>query len=127
MNTCGDDAEDLRSVICFTSYFDVANHCGRVFGISQTQPRGYEFPTFHDLVPPADLVWSFKRGEVSWEAYRPIYWSHLGSRSDAIVRWIEWVPPTEFTLCCWERSADRCHRSIAAEFLADLGYPVHVV
>ena len=119
--------EDLRSVISFASYFDTNNHCGRVFGISQTQPRGFEFPTFQELVPPADMVWKVKRGELQWDEFSSFYRSILMDRRDGIVAWIDWVPPEEFTLCCWERRPDRCHRSIAAEFISSLGYSVHVV
>ena len=113
--------------ISFAAYFDVNNHVGRVFGISVTQPRGYEFPTFSELVPPSDLVWTAKSGGISWEGYTEIYIAHLELNRERIIQWVEFVPPDEFTLCCWERNPQRCHRSIAAHYLETLGYDVYLL
>ena len=114
-------------MISLTSYFDTNNHVGRVFGISVTQPKGYEFPTFQELVPPSGLVWRTKAGEVSWDEYTIIYIAHLNSVRERIIQWLEFVPPEEFTLCCWERKPERCHRSIAACYLESLGYEVYLI
>ncbi len=57
---------------------------------------------------------------VTWEEYVEIYWSHIVGKVEDISRRLE-LMEGDVTLCCWEKSFKRCHRSIAARLLDILG------
>ena len=67
------------------------------------------------LAPTEDMLKGFRDGELTWDAYRAMYLRDLGCRIQGQAVEME----DGSCLLCSESSADRCHRSLAAEFVAE--------
>ena len=59
----------MTGTIKFAQFFDTDGHIGEVLSIAVKEPKGFEFPKLECLVPPAEIVWGLKRGDISWEEY----------------------------------------------------------
>lgn len=73
------------------------------------------------LAPPADLLKDYRDGNLDWEAYKPRYLAKLKdpkSRQQIKLEAPNWEQP--FCLLCSEPTAEHCHRSLAASYLAKL-------
>lgn len=84
---------------------------------------GYEHQPI--LAPSKELLDGYKKGGVSWDAYEQEYLALLQQR-----RPDEKLSAEEFDggcLLCSEASPTRCHRRLAAEFLADAWGDVKIV
>lgn len=78
------------------------------------------------LAPPDDLLDAYRSKEVAWPEFRSEFDDLLRDREieDRIDRSL-FEEPT--TLLCGERSADRCHRRLVAERLAEAWGDTEVV
>ena len=69
------------------------------------------------LAPTADALDAYRKGRMSWDDYENLYRGLLQQRRVEAV-----LPPSMFdvpsVLLCSEPKPDRCHRRLAAEYLA---------
>lgn len=100
----------------YTSYF--AKYKGKDgVSIATKQPPGCNFPVFQPLVPELDLVWGYKRGQLTEEEYKNTYFKQLSTLDvQHVAKALE-----NKVLLCWEGSDKFCHRHLVAEWLNSHG------
>ena len=78
------------------------------------------------LSPTKEILDDYKKKQIPWEAYEPMFLSLLAERNveNAVDRhWFD-VPTV---LLCSEPTADRCHRRLVAEYLVGKWGPAKIV
>lgn len=93
-------------------------------GISVTVPNWFEGPVYERLVPPADLVERYKKGQVTPAQYFAEYRVQLDALDAESVYWdIYDLAGTERTptLCCWCAPGEFCHRHLVAAWFRHHG------
>jgi len=97
--------------------------------IANSRPPGFATVKYSALTAlrPGKLLRQYNDGELSWDEYRKAYLAQLEDRREFLYRFfVGAVPGTNFTLLCWERDPENCHRKWAAEFLSTLGCEVTI-
>jgi uncharacterized protein (DUF488 family) len=71
-----------------------------------------------ELAPSKEMLRAYQQGEMPWEVYEPAYLALLDGRrvAETLDRRLFDVP---VVLLCSEPEPDRCHRRLAAEYLAE--------
>jgi uncharacterized protein (DUF488 family) len=71
-----------------------------------------------ELAPTKEILRAYQQGDMPWEVYVPAYRALLDERrvADTLDRRLFGVP---VVLLCSEPEAERCHRRLAAEYLAE--------
>ena len=105
----------------YTSYFGKA----RKFPMEQflktaicyKVPRGIGI--WNSVVPPAEIVFGYKRGEVSEDDFEGIYYDMLLSRKTQIKDSLDNMisQGRDIVLMCYEKPDQFCHRHVLAKFL----------
>ena len=89
--------------------------------LTELARSGYEPLT--SLAPTASLLKSYRDKELSWEQYAQAYRKLLEERQPD--RQIDPALLAHGCLLCSEKSPDKCHRRIAAEYLRDAFADTH--
>ena len=106
----------------YTGYYAKLPSDMLVASISNSQPPGCEFPVLSALVPPWDLVSSYKQGTTSWDTFKQAYLAQLDQLPQQI--WDHFSTfPGDLTLACWEAPGKPCHRHILREYMLSKGIP----
>ena len=70
------------------------------------------------LAPSEELLSGYQKKTISWDAYVPILQGQLAERNiEAALDRASFDTPT--VLLCGEPTAERCHRRLVAEYLAE--------
>lgn len=69
-----------------------------------------------DFAPSKELLNGYKDKSISWKEYEIVYNEILIKRN--IIEKIDWVIFENSVLLCSEPTADKCHRRLLAEYLA---------
>lgn len=94
-----------------------------IVSISNSQPKGCNFPTLEALAPPWNLVRSFKSGEISWDVFKSMYTSHLDQLPQRV--WDDFMNFNgDMLMACWEAPSKNCHRHILRDYMRVKGIPV---
>lgn len=112
----------------YTSYFSKwkGNKSPDVVLMATTYYKPYWFggEWFSEMAPSAELVQSYKRGEVTPEQYTEIYLKQLESNQEAILSRIQsFDPQKDYILLCFEGPGRFCHRHVFADWVTTKGYP----
>lgn len=105
----------------YTSYFGAARKFPKdkfiKTAVCYLVPRGIGI--WNSVVPPAELVFGLKRGEITKEYYEDQYYKMLLDRKEQIANNIPYLKNGErdVVLLCYEKPNDWCHRHILARFL----------
>jgi uncharacterized protein (DUF488 family) len=75
---------------------------------------GVQYRVAAELAPPSEMLRAFKARRMTWFAYARTYSELLESRQPAFDR----STLDHACLLCSERTHERCHRSLAASYLA---------
>lgn len=111
------------------SYFEPQNHHGELISISRSRPKNFQnIPTLEFFAPSQDLLnfWKDRSKTAAteelgkyWEEYQSGFLDLLCDRVDTIDRWLSALNSTrDYTLLCWEKAGDFCHRNDVGELLA---------
>ena len=107
-----------------TSYFAAVpqladqypNHA--LVSIARRKPDWLELPTWFQLAPSRNLLWSYKNGDVTEEQFTETYLLRLGMmNAKATVGALVDCYGPRLVLLCWERPYEFCHRKLAARWL----------
>lgn len=118
------------------SYFEPANHHGKLLSISRSRPQFFQnLPTLQFFTPTQELLkfWKAKTKTASaielpqyWQKYQDEFLELLGDRMGEIDAWATQLDPSQdYTLCCWEKTTDaipNCHRNDVGQLL-EARYP----
>ena len=118
-------SEATVPVLYTASFYAPDDWVGTVFRVSRGHPRGrrtqwQKLPFFY---PPLDLFRDYRSGKVSFETLTTEYLRGLDAlvgQSDQFRGWLEGVPVLgPFTLLCFERAGEPCHRRVLADWLLE--------
>ena len=107
------------------SFYTPENWEGRLYRVSRTHPRGkrVQWETLPFLYPRRELLLAYRTGEIDFAAFAHEFRTGLdtGYHGQAQFReWVEGLPGLgKFTLLCFERAGQPCHRFEAARWLLE--------
>jgi hypothetical protein len=109
-------------MIYFTAFSKWEFQFGELQSIAKYPPKSHsDVKTIELFVPNWRAVQKYKnspKSKADWEDYVEAYRKTCRSRWNAIKHWLDNLDPeTDVTLCCWERSPVRCHRSLVAKIV----------
>ena len=111
------------SLLYTASFYASDDWRGVRYRVSRSHPRGRktEWETLPFLYPGRELLVAYRAGILDFEGLSLEYLAGLedGKRkSDKFQRWLDEVPGmSDFTLLCFERAGENCHRRVLAEWL----------
>ena len=113
-------------MIYTASFFNKNNHYGELVAISNGVPRHVIMPDkeIKILAPRWHLVVKLKDYEISWEDFKMEYLEHLERKRWDVCQIFDRYDNKDVTLLCWEKSPEKCHRRLLAEFLKGEGYEI---
>ena len=115
-------------MIYTASFFSPKDYRGRPISIANSKPLGTaEFAgmlTCRSLVPRWSIVDDLKKGRIDWTEYTKLYLDDL--ITDNVIEEVRelYSGVEDITLCCWESSPLRCHRSLAQQWLSEHGFAI---
>ena len=107
------------------SFYSPDNWEGKRFRVSRSHPRGRrtQWETLPFLYPARDLLVAYRAGELNFSAMSAEYRSSLDLRHDEsadLQDWLDRIPDLgDFTLLCFERAGQPCHRVVLADWLLE--------
>ena len=107
------------------SFYAPDNWEGLRYRVSRSHPRGRrtQWETLPFLYPARDLLVAYRAGEVDFAALSAEYRSSLDLRHEEsadLQEWLAVMPDLgDFTLLCFAREGQPCHRIVLAEWLLE--------
>jgi uncharacterized protein YeaO (DUF488 family) len=113
------------------SFYDPQDWVGRTYRISRQHPRGrkVQWENLPFLYPARDLIRDYRGGEIDFAAFAAAYRRGLDERYKELADFQEWMDsigahrrtplPGDFTLLCFERAGQPCHRLVLAQWLLE--------
>jgi uncharacterized protein YeaO (DUF488 family) len=107
------------------SFYQPENWRGRLFRVSRQHPRGrrVQWESLPFFYPTYDIVKAYRQGDIDFQEYTGAYLAQLVQRWDsdqAMRTWVKASPSLgDFTLLCFERAGEPCHRLLLARWLKD--------
>lgn len=113
---------EKKAMIHFTAFSKWECQFGEVQSIAKYPPKSHsQVNTINPFVPSWNAVQSYKNSpkfEADWDKYIDAYRNICRSNWKAIKHWLSNLnPEIDATLCCWESSPIRCHRSLVAKII----------
>ena len=105
------------------SFYQPESWVGRFLRVSRYHPRGrrVQWDSLPFFYPQAELIKAYRSGQIGFDAFTGSYRATLEERyvsNGEIVRWLETITNLgDFTLLCYEREEEPCHRRILARWL----------
>ena len=107
------------------SFYAPGNWEGLRYRVSRSHPRGRrtQWETLPFLYPARDLLVAYRAGELDFAALSAEYRSSLDLRHEESADLQDWLARItdlgDFTLLCFEREGQPCHRVVLAEWLLE--------
>ena len=110
-------------VLYTASFYDSQDWMGRLYRVSRAHPRGRktQWESLPFLYPPRDLLRAYRAGDIGFPDFQRDYLAGLEAaigRAAELQEWLATVPSLDqFTLLCFERAGQACHRRVLARWL----------
>jgi uncharacterized protein YeaO (DUF488 family) len=107
------------------SFYAPEDWRGRAYRISRQHPRGrrVQWESLPFLYPERELIRVYRNGEIDFSRFGEEYRRGLDQQyeqSTAFQEWVRSVPSLgDFTLLCFERVGEPCHRLVLAQWLSE--------
>lgn len=107
------------------SYYAAEDWRGLVFRVSRGHPRGRktQWDTLPFLYPSRALLSAYQGEDLDYSGLESEYRLELEGRNRQLLefrQWLESVPHLgDFTLLCFEKAGEPCHRRILAQWLLE--------
>ena len=107
------------------SYYSLEDWKGRVYRVSRGHPRGRktQWETLPFLYPSRRLLQAYQSEEVDFTGLEQEYRVELSSGMQESVDFQQWIGDLpmqgDFTLLCFEKAGQPCHRRILAQWLLE--------
>jgi uncharacterized protein YeaO (DUF488 family) len=98
---------------------------GRAYRVSRQHPRGrkVQWENLPFLYPSRELIQDYQGGEIDFATFAAEYRRGLEERYEKQADFQEWVKSVpslgDFTLLCFERAGQPCHRLALAQWLLE--------
>ena len=105
------------------SFYAPEDWVGLRYRVSRGHPRGLrvQWETLPFLYPSRELLAAYRGGQVDFAGFSAEYRRSLDTQYGelaAFQEWVEAVPALgDFTLLCFERGSQLCHRRVLAEWV----------
>ena len=105
------------------SFYDPQDWVGLVYRVSRAHPRGRkpQWETLPFLYPPRVLLLAYRAGDIGFPDFERDYVAGLEAavgQAGELEEWLSTVPSMDrFTLLCFERAGQACHRRVLARWL----------
>ncbi|PKB83526.1 MAG: hypothetical protein BZY88_01900 [SAR202 cluster bacterium Io17-Chloro-G9] len=112
-------------VLYTASFYDPQDWMGRVYRVSRAHPRGRktQWETLPFLYPPRDLLRAYQAGDIGFPDLQRDYLAGLEAGvglGGELDEWLTTVPSLDqFTLLCFERAGQGCHRRVLAGWIEE--------
>ena len=115
------------SMVHTASFYDPQDWIGRLYRVSRAHPRGRktQWETLPFLYPSRDLLRAYRASDIGFPDFQQDYLAGLEteialSRKSELQGWLADLPSLEhFTLLCFERAGQQCHRRVLAGWLQE--------
>ena len=109
-------------MIYTASYFETANHYGKLVPISKTVPKGFSTKNrLEFFIPSSALLKDWKAKRISKQQYIERFREEIRANLPSIKEWLKTLNPKEdMTLLCHEKTTDKnyfCHRDLVMKFV----------
>ena len=106
------------------SYYAPEDWKGRIYRVSRGHPRGRktQWETLPFLYPSRKLLTTYQEGALDFAGLRVEYTRELEDNLRRLPEFREWLAAAaleEFTLLCFEKAGEPCHRQILAQWLLE--------
>ena len=107
------------------SFYNPDHWVGQCYRVSRAHPRGRraQWDTLPFLYPSRDLLRSYRAGQTDFAQLTTAYLGELEQRLGEAPEFQEWLERTptlgDFTLLCFERAGEPCHRRVLARWLLE--------
>lgn len=107
------------------SFYNPEDWVGRAYRVSRQHPRGrrVQWESLPFLYPSRDLIRAYRNGEIDFSTFSAEYRQGLEERYEELAEFQEWVKALlslgDFTLLCFERAGQPCHRLTLAQWLLE--------
>ncbi len=122
----GQSEESLLPIMIYTaSYYDPEDWVGQAYRVSRAHPRGRkaQWETLPFLYPPRELLVRYRDGGIGFEGLAVEYREYVEGQYQNVSGFQEWVDQISslgnFTLLCFERGEQPCHRRVLAQWLLE--------
>ena len=105
------------------SFYDPQDWVGLVYRVSRAHPRGRktQWETLPFLYPPRVLLQAYRAGDIGFPDFERDYVAGIEAavgQAGELEEWLSTVPSMDrFTLLCFERAGQACHRRVLARWL----------
>ena len=112
-------------VLYTASFYDTQDWVGRVYRVSRAHPRGRktQWETLPFFYPPRDLLRAYRADDIDFPDFQRDYLAGLEAAicsAGELREWLAAVPSLDqFTLLCFERAGQACHRRVLAGWLKE--------
>ena len=112
-------------VLYTASFYDPQDWVGSVYRVSRAHPRGRktQWETLPFFYPPRDLLRAYRAADIDFREFQRGYLAGLEEamgHNGELGEWLTTVPSLEkFTLLCFERAGQPCHRRVLAQWLQE--------
>ena len=106
------------------SYYAMEDWKGRIYRVSRGHPRGRktQWETLPFLYPSRKLLTAYQGGDLDFAGLRVEYRKELEGSCQRLPEFRGWLisaTQEDFTLLCFERADEPCHRQILAQWLLE--------
>jgi uncharacterized protein YeaO (DUF488 family) len=107
------------------SFYAPEDWVGRAYRVSRQHPRGrkVQWENLPFLYPSRELIQDYQGGEIDFATFAAEYRRGLEERYEKQADFQEWVKSVpslgDFTLLCFERAGQPCHRLALAQWLLE--------
>lgn len=111
----------------YTSYFARLKYVINPIAICGKSPNWFDGPQYKILAPKYSFFRDYKDGKIDSEEYTFLYKKEVLDKlnvSDVYTDLYHKYDSANFTLLCYEKIGDFCHRHLVAEWLTINGFPV---
>jgi uncharacterized protein YeaO (DUF488 family) len=112
-------------MLYIASFYAPENWVGGAYRISRQHPRGrkVQWESLPFLYPARELIRAYRAHDIDFSQFAEEYREGLESRFEQSAEFQEWVRSVpslgDFTLLCFEREGEPCHRLVLARWLQE--------
>ena len=107
------------------SFYVPDDWVGQAYRVSRQHPRGrhVQWETLPFFYPERGLLRAYRSGDVDFAGLSEQYRQGLNEKWDTLADFQSWLSEMpnrgDFTLLCFERSGEPCHRQVLAQWLLE--------
>jgi uncharacterized protein YeaO (DUF488 family) len=113
------------------SFYAPEDWVGQAYRVSRQHPRGrkVQWENLPFLYPSRDLIRAYRSDQINFSAFSAEYQQELEERYEELADFQEWMDSIgkpgrvpllgDFTLLCFERAGQPCHRLTLAQWLLE--------